>query len=107
MEDKVIYDAMKAEKAFLSNPDYITAYEQHEKYVRDIRAIKAFEKDAGREEGYAKGRAEGLAEGEAATLRLVILNLYASGMPAEEIAARLKKDIEEIKEILQSEGSEA
>ena len=78
--------------------------------MRDMRAIKAFEKDAGREEGYAKGLEEGLAEGEAKgeanTLREVVLNLHASGMPAEEIATRLKRDLAEIKMIIKSKSAD-
>ena len=67
-----------------------------------MRAIKAFEKDAGREEGYAKG----LAEGEINTFREVVLNLHASGMPAEEIATRLKRNLAEIKMIIESKSAD-
>ena len=101
MEDTVIHDAMQAEKAFLSNPNYITAYEQHEKYVRDMKAIKAFEKDAGREEGFAAGLEKGRAEGIADTVRA----LHASGMSEEEIAARLNRDLSEIRAILVSKDN--
>ena len=92
MEDKTIYDAMKAEKVFLSNPDYITAYEQHEKYVRDMRAIKAFEKDAGREEGIAIGEKRGLAKAAHA--------LKKKGKSEPEIAELLDLDIAKVRELL-------
>ena len=47
--------------------------------------------------GFEKGRTEGRSEGEAKT----IWALYASGMSPEEIAARLKKDVAEVKAAIQ------
>ena len=47
--------------------------------------------------GFEKGRTEGRSEGEAKT----ICALYASGMSPEEIAARLKKDVAEVKAAIQ------
>jgi conserved hypothetical protein (putative transposase or invertase) len=96
MEDKAIRDAMKAEKVFLSNPDYITAYEQHEKYVRDMRAIKEFEKDAGREEGIAIGEARGEKRGLAKAAHA----LQKKGKPESEIAELLDLDIVKVRELL-------
>ena len=54
-----------------------------------------FEK--GRTEGRNEGRTEGELLGEAKT----ICALYASGMSPEEIAARLKKDVAEVKAAIQ------
>ncbi|MBO6265919.1 MAG: hypothetical protein J6M57_07930 [Acidaminococcaceae bacterium] len=54
-----------------------------------------FEK--GRTEGRNEGRSEGELIGEAKT----ICALYASGMSPEEIAARLKKDVAEVKAAIQ------
>ena len=54
-----------------------------------------FEK--GRTEGRNEGRSEGELLGEAKT----ICALYASGMSPEEIAARLKKDVAEVKAAIQ------
>ena len=96
MEDKAIRDAMNAEKVFLSNPDYITAYEQHEKYVRDMRAIKEFEKDAGREEGIAIGEARGEKRGLAKAAHA----LQKKGKPESEIAELLDLDIVKVRELL-------
>ena len=47
--------------------------------------------------GFEKGRSEGELLGEAKT----ICAFYASGMSPEEIAARLKKDVAEIKAAIQ------
>lgn len=47
--------------------------------------------------GFEKGRSEGELLGEAKT----ICALYASGMSPEEIASRLKKDVEEVKVAIQ------
>ena len=80
MEDANINTAMEAEKEFVKNPLCITAYEQHQKYLRDKHA---------REEFLRK-------EGEAN----VISALIASGMSVEEIASRLNKDVNEIRNLL-------
>ena len=85
MEDANIHTAMEAEKEFVKNPICITAYEQHQKYLRDKHA---------REKYLRK-------EGEAKAERDMIKTLHASGMSAEEIAARLQKDIAVVRQILQ------
>jgi len=51
----------------------------------------------GRSEGELLGFEKGRSEGEAKT----ICALYASGMSPEEIAARLKKDVAEVKAAIQ------
>ena len=68
MEDAAIGMAMKAEKAFLSNTGYLTAYERQQKYLRDMRAMKEYDEEVGWEKGHAKGLAEGEAKGRAAGL---------------------------------------
>lgn len=80
MAEPAIKTALEAEEVFFSNPNYITAYEQHEKYLRDEQARKMYERKErqkaleecraeglaeGLAKGLAKGRAEGLAEGRA------------------------------------------
>ena len=82
MEDANIHTAMEAEKEFVKNPICITAYEQHQKYLRDKHAREKFV----RKEGEAIGEARGFAKAE----RDMIKALHASGMSAEEIAMRLQ-----------------
>ena len=89
MEDANIHTAMEAEKEFVKNPICITAYEQHQKYLRDKRAREKFVRKEGEARGFAKAERE------------MIINLHASGMSAEEIAMRLKKDIAMVRQILQ------
>ena len=89
MEDSNIHTAMEAEKEFVKNPICITAYEQHQKYLRDKHAREKFV----RKEGEAIGKAK--AEHD------MIKLLHTSGMSAEEIATRLNKDIAVVRQILQ------
>ena len=93
MEDADIRTAMEAEKEFVQDYEYISAYDRQEKYERDRMAREDFV----REEGEAIGEARGIAKAE----REMIMNLHASGMSAEEIAARLKKDLAMVRQILQ------
>ena len=93
MEDANIHTAMEAEKEFVKDPFYITEYEQRQRYLRDQHARDKFV----RKEGIEQGRKEGEAKAE----REMIMNLHASGMSAEEIAMRLKKDIAMVRQILQ------
>ena len=125
MEDTAINTAMEAEKVFLSNSDYLTAYERQQKYLRDMRAMKEAARDegleegretgfaAGREagfaaghaaghaEGRAEGRAEGLAEGEAKAMRKSILALRRKGRSDSEIAELLELSLNEVQAYLQ------
>ncbi|MDY6291301.1 MAG: PD-(D/E)XK nuclease family transposase [Succiniclasticum sp.] len=39
MKDPAIQKVMEAEKVFLADPNCITAYEQHEKYLRDMASM--------------------------------------------------------------------
>ena len=68
MKDPAIQKVMEAEKVFLADPDCITAYEQHEKYLRDMAAMKEYDEEVGWERGHAAGLAEGEAKGHAAGL---------------------------------------
>ena len=89
MEDANIHTAMEAEKEFVKNPICITAYEQHQKYLRDKHAREKYLRKEGETIGFAKAE------------RDMIKTLHASGMSAEEIAARLQKDIAVVRQILQ------
>ena len=55
----------------------------------------------GFEKGRIEGRSEGRSEGELLGEAKTICALYASGMSPEEIASRLKKDVEEVKVAIQ------
>ena len=81
MEDANIRTAMEAEKEFVKDPMYITAYEQHQKYLRDKYARESFLRK----------------EGEAKALKEFISALLASGMTEEDAARILKKSVEEIR----------
>lgn len=89
MEDADIRTAMEAEKEFVKDYEYISAYDREEKYQRDKRAREKFVREEGEAIGFAKAERE------------MIMNLHASGMSAEEFAMRLKKDIAMVRQILQ------
>ena len=59
MEDANIRMAMEAEKEFVKDHDCITAYEQHQKYLRDKYARESFLIKEGRKEGIKEGEARG------------------------------------------------
>ena len=101
MEDANIHTAMEAEKEFVKDPFYITEYEQRQRYLRDQHARDKFVRKEGEAIGEARGFAKGEASGIAKAEREMIMNLHASGMSAEEIAMRLKKDIAMVRQILQ------
>lgn len=111
MEDAAIGTAMKAEKTFLSNSGYLTAYERQQMHLRDMRAMKEAARDEGHEEGFtagrAEGRAEGLAEGraegEAKAMRKSILALRRKGKSASEIAELLDINLAEVEAYIQQE----
>ena len=92
MEDENIRTAMEAEREFAKDPMLITAYEQHQKYLWDKHAREAFVREEAEAAGYEKGKTEALKE--------VVASFIASGMSVEEIASRLKKDVEEIRKLL-------
>ncbi len=89
MEDANIRTAMEAEKEFVKDPLYITAYEQHQKYLRDKYARESFLRKEGEAIGFKKGEAKALKE--------FISALLASGMTEEDAAGILKKSVEEIR----------
>ena len=97
MVDADIRTAMEAEKEFVQDYEYISAYDRQEKYERDRMAREDFVREEGEAIGFAKGEASGIAKAE----REMIMNLHASGMSAEEIAMRLKKDIAVVRQFLQ------
>ena len=120
MKDPAIQKVMEAEKVFLADPNCITAYEQHEKYLRDMAAMKEYDEEVGWERGHAaglaEGRATGLAEGEAKghaagleegrtsglleeRVRLV-LKCYRESMSAAAIARLFDLEEAEVQEII-------
>ena len=87
MEDTNIRTAMEAEKEFVKNPLCITAYEQHQKYLRDKHAREEFL----RKEGEAIGEARGIAK--------AVTALRNKGKSDAEIAGLLDLEIEEVQQI--------
>ena len=94
MKDPAIQKVMEAEKVFLADPDCITAYEQHEKYLRDMAAMKEYDEEVGWERGHAaglaEGRATGLAEGEAKGHAAGLEEGRTSGLMEERVRLVLK-----------------
>ena len=88
MEDANIQTAMEAEKEFVKNPLCITAYEQHQKYLRDKHAREKFV----RKEGIAIGRKEGEAIGFAKAVNA----LRKKGKSDAVIAELLDMDVKEV-----------
>jgi predicted transposase/invertase (TIGR01784 family) len=99
MEDAAIDTAMKAEKTFLSNSGYLTAYERQQMYLRDMRAMK----EAARDEGHEEGFAAGCAEGEAMAMRKNISALRRKGKSASEIAELLDINLAEVEAYIQQD----
>ena len=81
MKDPAIQKVMEAEKVFLADPNCITAYEQHEKYLRDMAAMKEYDEEVGWERGHAAGLME-------ERVRLV-LKCYRESMSAATILTAL------------------
>ena len=100
MEDTNIRTAMEAEKEFVKNPLCITAYEQHQKYLRDKHAREEFLRKEGEAIGEARGIAKGKSIGKAEAEKDIIKSLVASGISVEEIASCLNKDVTEIRKLL-------
>ena len=92
MEDSNIQTAMEAEKEFVKNPLCITAYEQHQKYLRDQHAREKFV----REEGEAIGEARGFAKGEASGIAKAVNALRKKGKSDAVIAELLDMDVKEV-----------
>ena len=84
MEDANINTAMEAEKEFVKNPICITAYEQHQKYLRDKKARESFL----RKEGKADAQKE------------IAISMRERGMSESAIADIMKMSIEEVKLML-------
>ena len=87
MEDANIHTAMEAEKEFVKNPICITAYEQHQKYLRDKHAREKFV----RKEGEAIGEARGIAK--------AVNALRKNGKSDVAIAELLDMDVKEVQQI--------
>lgn len=114
MVEPAIKTALEAEEVFFSNPNYITAYEQHEKYLRDEAARKMYELKERRKEieavkaefevALAEGRAEGKAEGRAAgrieERNKLVLKCHNKGMIDGEIAGLFDMDEAEVHAII-------
>ena len=104
MKDPAIQKVMEAEKVFLADPDCITAYEQHEKYLRDMAAMKEYDEEVGWERGHAaglaEGRATGLAEGELRAKERLIIKCHRNHMPVADIAKLFEIDKEEVNRII-------
>ena len=58
--------------------------------------------EEGREEGREEGIAEGIAKGRAEERAGIIIKMYNKGFTVEEIAETIDKDVEEVKEIIES-----
>ena len=96
MEDANINTAMEAEKEFVKNPICITAYEQHQKYLRDRHAREKFL----RKEGESIGEARGFEKGKLEAQKEFAISLKERGMSETEIADILKMSVEEVKLML-------
>lgn len=99
MEDANIHTAMEAEKEFVKNPLCITAYEQHQKYLRDKHARDKFVRKEGIEQGRKEGEAIGEARGFAKGIAKAVLSLRKKGKTDAVIAELLDMDIEEVQMI--------
>ena len=95
MEDADIRTAMDAEKEFVQNYEYISAYDREEKYQRDKRARDKFV----RKEGEAIGEARGFAKGEASGIAKAVNALRKKGKSDAVIAELLDMDIKEVQKI--------
>ena len=87
MEDADIRTAMEAEKEFVKDYEYISAYDREEKYQRDKRAREKFVREEGEAHGFAKGIAK------------AVLALRKKGKTDTVIAELLDMDIKEVQAI--------
>ena len=88
MEDADIRTAMEAEKEFVQDYEYISAYDRQEKYERDRMAREDFV----REEGEAIGEVRGLAK--------AVISLKKKGKSETEIAELLDLEVVKVHELL-------
>ena len=95
MVDEDIRTAMEAEKEFVQDYEYISAYDRQEKYLRDQEAREAFVREEGEAAGFAKGKVEGKAEAK----KELIIAWRNKGKPDSEIAELLDMDEDEVKQI--------
>jgi len=95
MVDADIRTAMEAEKEFVQNYEYISAYDRQEKYERDRMAREDFV----REEGEMSGEKRGIAIGKAEAKKELVILLRKKGTPDSEIAELLDMDITEVEKI--------
>ena len=96
MKDPAIQKVMEAEKVFLADPDCITAYEQHEKYLRDMAAMKEYDEEV----GWERGHAAGLAEGRMEERIQLVLKCYRESMSVDAIARLFDLEEAEVQEII-------
>ena len=87
MMDEDIRTAMEAEKEFVQDYEYMSAYDRREKYLRDQRAHEKFVRN------------EGVAEGKAEAKKELIIAWRNKGKPDSEIAELLDMDVDEVKQI--------
>ena len=107
MVDEDIRTAMEAEKEFVQDYEYMSAYDRQEKYLRDQEAREAFVREEGETIGFAKGeasglakgKAEGIAEGKAEAKKELIIAWRNKGKTDSEIAELLDMDEDEVKQI--------
>ena len=96
MKDPAIQKVMEAEKVFLADPDCITAYEQHEKYLRDMAAMKEYDEEV----GWERGHAAGLVEGRMEERIQLVLKCYRESMSVAAIARLFDLEEAEVQEII-------
>ena len=95
MEDTDIRTAMEAEKEFVQDYEYISAYDRQEKYERDRMAREDFVREEGEAIGFAKGEASGIVKG----IAKAVLALRKKGKTDAVIAELLDMDIKEVQAI--------
>ncbi|MBR2183056.1 MAG: hypothetical protein IJ858_06495 [Acidaminococcaceae bacterium] len=88
MEDANIHTAMEAEKEFVQNYEYISAYDRQEKYERDRMAREDFVREEGEAIGFTKGEASGIAK--------AVKALRKKGKSDAVIAELLDMDVKEV-----------
>ena len=87
MMDEDIRTAMEAEKEFVQDYEYMSAYDRREKYLRDQRAHEKFVRN------------EGVAEGKAEAKKELITAWRNKGKPDSEIAELLDMDVDEVRQV--------
>lgn len=87
MVDEDIRTAMEAEKEFVQDYEYMSAYDRREKYLRDQRAHEKFVRN------------EGVAEGKAEAKKELIIAWRNKGKPDSEIAELLDMDVDEVRQV--------